>query len=86
MIFLGIYRPPLKNFHIYGSQVVVYLWPMMLQVPPEILSLHYPKKNDSYIMSACGGKVSLFNILTYKVYMLIYSATNPLRLMYHALI
>ena len=26
-------------------------------------------KNDSYVMSACGGKVSVFNALTYGVYM-----------------
>ncbi|XP_039015604.1 topless-related protein 2-like [Hibiscus syriacus] len=24
-------------------------------------------KNDSYVMSACGGKVSLFNMMTFKV-------------------
>lgn len=23
--------------------------------------------NDSYLMSACGGKVSLFNVLTFRV-------------------
>lgn len=23
-------------------------------------------KNDSYVMSACGGKVSLFNMMTFK--------------------
>ena len=26
-------------------------------------------KNDSYVMSAAGGKVSLFNMMTFKVYM-----------------
>lgn len=26
-------------------------------------------KNDSYVMSACGGKVSLFNMMTFKVYL-----------------
>lgn len=25
-------------------------------------------KNDSYVMSAAGGKVSLFNMMTFKVY------------------
>jgi hypothetical protein len=25
-------------------------------------------KNDSYVMSASGGKVSLFNMMTFKVY------------------
>jgi hypothetical protein len=25
-------------------------------------------KNDSYVMSACGGKVSLFNMMTFKVW------------------
>jgi hypothetical protein len=24
-------------------------------------------KNDSYVMSACGGKISLFNMMTFKV-------------------
>lgn len=24
-------------------------------------------KNDSYVVSACGGKVSLFNMMTFKV-------------------
>lgn len=24
-------------------------------------------KNDSYVLSACGGKVSLFNMMTFKV-------------------
>ncbi|KAK7857093.1 topless-related protein 3 [Quercus suber] len=24
-------------------------------------------KNDSYVMSACGGKVSLFNMMTFKL-------------------
>ncbi|XP_075663996.1 topless-related protein 3-like [Castanea sativa] len=24
-------------------------------------------KNDSYVMSTCGGKVSLFNMMTFKV-------------------
>lgn len=24
-------------------------------------------KNDSYVMSACGGKVSLFNMMNFKV-------------------
>ena len=27
-------------------------------------------KNDSYVMSACGGKVSLFNMMTFKVCLL----------------
>lgn len=26
-------------------------------------------KNDSYVMSAAGGKVSLFNMMTFKVYL-----------------
>lgn len=25
-------------------------------------------KNDSYVMSASGGKISLFNMMTFKVY------------------
>lgn len=25
-------------------------------------------KNDSYVMSAAGGKISLFNMMTFKVY------------------
>ena len=29
-------------------------------------------KNDSYVMSAAGGKVSLFNMMTFKVYIYIY--------------
>ena len=29
-------------------------------------------KNDSYVKSACGGKVSLFNMMTFKV-----SSSNP---------
>lgn len=29
-------------------------------------------KNDSYVMSACGGKVSLFNMMTFKVCLCIY--------------
>lgn len=29
-------------------------------------------KNDSYVMSACGGKVSLFNMMTFKVCMQMY--------------
>lgn len=24
-------------------------------------------KNDSYVMSACGGKISLFNLMTFRV-------------------
>jgi hypothetical protein len=28
-------------------------------------------KNDSYVMSACGGKVSLFNMMTFKVTLII---------------
>ena len=28
-------------------------------------------KNDSYVMSACGGKVSLFNMMTFKVILVI---------------
>lgn len=34
-------------------------------------------KNDSYVMSASGGKVSLFNMMTFKVY---YSLFNFLSL------
>lgn len=30
-------------------------------------------KNDSYVMSACGGKVSLFNMMTFKVCFWIYN-------------
>jgi predicted P-loop ATPase/GTPase len=26
-------------------------------------------KNDSYVMSASGGKISLFNMMTFKVHM-----------------
>lgn len=29
-------------------------------------------KNDSYVMSAAGGKISLFNMMTFKVYIYIY--------------
>jgi len=38
-------------------------------------------KNDSYVMSACGGKVSLFNMMTFKVSSLIqlflFSGASP---------
>ena len=34
-------------------------------------------KNDSYVMSACGGKVSLFNMMTFKVCVRIYNSDIP---------
>lgn len=33
-------------------------------------------KNDSYVLSACGGKVSLFNMMTFKVHVLGYNTTT----------
>lgn len=36
-------------------------------------------KNDSYVMSACGGKVSLFNMMNFKV-----EFDNPLRMLAYA--
>ncbi|KAG5044256.1 hypothetical protein JHK87_008171 [Glycine soja] len=34
-------------------------------------------KNDSYVMSACGGKVSLFNMMTFKVHVQRYNHDIP---------
>ena len=34
-------------------------------------------KNDSYVMSASGGKVSLFNMMTFKVYKHIIRCIGP---------
>jgi len=35
--------------------------------PEEAVPCIALSKNDSYVMSACGGKVSLFNMMTFKV-------------------
>jgi hypothetical protein len=35
--------------------------------PEEALSCFALSKNDSYVMSASGGKISLFNMMTFKV-------------------
>lgn len=35
--------------------------------PEEALACFALSKNDSYVMSASGGKVSLFNMMTFKV-------------------
>lgn len=35
--------------------------------PGEALSCFALSKNDSYVMSASGGKISLFNMMTFKV-------------------
>ena len=34
-------------------------------------------KNDSYVMSACGGKISLFNMMTFKVHVQRYNHDIP---------
>ena len=52
-----------------GNQTVVFF--MANDVSGVILEESVPcialSKNDSYVMSACGGKVSLFNMMTFKV-------------------
>lgn len=35
--------------------------------PEDALSCFALSKNDSYVMSASGGKISLFNMMTFKV-------------------
>jgi len=35
--------------------------------PEEAISCFALSKNDSYVMSASGGKISLFNMMTFKV-------------------
>ncbi|ONK58295.1 uncharacterized protein A4U43_C09F10700 [Asparagus officinalis] len=35
--------------------------------PEDVVPCIALSKNDSYVMSACGGKVSLFNMMTFKV-------------------
>lgn len=35
--------------------------------PEEAVSCFALSKNDSYVMSASGGKISLFNMMTFKV-------------------
>ncbi|XP_039132678.1 protein TPR1-like isoform X3 [Dioscorea cayenensis subsp. rotundata] len=35
--------------------------------PEEVVPCIALSKNDSYVMSACGGKVSLLNMMTFKV-------------------
>lgn len=35
--------------------------------PEEAVPCIALSKNDSYVMSACGGKISLFNMMTFKV-------------------
>ena len=35
--------------------------------PEEAVPCFALSKNDSYVMSASGGKISVFNMLTYKV-------------------
>ena len=35
--------------------------------PEEVVACITLSKNDSYVMSASGGKVSLFNMMTFKV-------------------
>lgn len=35
--------------------------------PEESVSCFALSKNDSYVMSASGGKISLFNMMTFKV-------------------
>ena len=37
--------------------------------PDEAVSCFALSKNDSYVMSASGGKISLFNMMTFKVMM-----------------
>ena len=38
--------------------------------PEEVDACIALSKNDSYVMSASGGKVSLFNMMTFKVHLL----------------
>lgn len=40
--------------------------------PEEAVPCIALSKNDSYVMSACGGKVSLFNMMTFKVMLTIF--------------
>lgn len=35
--------------------------------PEDAVSCFALSKNDSYVMSASGGKISLFNMMTFKV-------------------
>jgi hypothetical protein len=39
--------------------------------PEEATACIALSKNDSYVMSASGGKVSLFNMMTFKVHVLL---------------
>jgi hypothetical protein len=39
--------------------------------PEEATACIALSKNDSYVMSASGGKVSLFNMMTFKVYIVL---------------
>lgn len=43
--------------------------------PEEAVPCIALSKNDSYVMSACGGKVSLFNMMTFKVINILYWST-----------
>lgn len=36
--------------------------------PEEAVPCFALSKNDSYVMSASGGKISLFNMMTFKVF------------------
>lgn len=58
------------------ASVVPQLWEpnngiVMINDVPNSSEAIYPcmalSKNDSYVMSACGGKISLFNIMSFKV-------------------
>lgn len=37
--------------------------------PEEVVPCFALSKNDSYVMSASGGKISLFNMMTFKVHL-----------------
>lgn len=41
--------------------------------PEESVACFALSKNDSYVMSASGGKISLFNMMTFKVINLFFS-------------
>lgn len=51
--------------------------------PEESVSCFALSKNDSYVMSASGGKISLFNMMTFKVPMEQNNDFSPLCLCIH---